>query len=62
MMSFLFPKPKLPKPPEIDDEDIAEERRLQLARASGSKTILTGGAGVPGPPLGSASMLAGGGL
>ncbi len=61
-MSFLFPKPKFPKPPEIDDEAIAEERRLQLARAAGSKTILTGGAGVTGPVLGSASILAGGGL
>lgn len=61
-MSFLFPQPKFPKPPEIDDEAIAEEQRLQRARAAGSSTILTGGAGVPGPPLGSAAVLTGGGL
>lgn len=61
-MSFLFPKPKFPKPPEIDDEDIAEEQRLQRARAAGSSTILSGGQGVTGPVFGSASILGGGGL
>ena len=62
-MTALFSKPKQPKIPTLSDDDIEKERLRQLAEQKGggrSGTILTGGAGVSGPILGSSANLAGG--
>ena len=63
-MSFLMPKPPKPLPvPEIDDPEIEKERRRQLAlrqRGGRASTILSGGAGITTPILGSAAQLTGG--
>lgn len=60
--SGLFKVPKVPDIPEIGDEEIQEERRRQLARrqlGGRASTILSGGAGITTPILGSAAQLGG---
>lgn len=62
-MAALFSKPKTP--PRLSDEEIAEERRRQLAARKGggrAGTILTGGAGLTTPILGTAASLQGAGI
>ena len=63
-MTALFTTPKQPKFPSVDDKELEEERRKQLAarqRGVGrASTILTGGSGVYDPVLGSAAILLGG--
>ena len=62
-MASLFSKPKQPKVPKFNDEAIAEERKRILAERKGggrAGTILTGGAGVSAPILGTAAALTGG--
>jgi hypothetical protein len=60
-MAALFSKPpKPPKIPERDDERIEQERRRKLAslKAGGrASTLLSGGAGITAPVLGSAAQL-----
>ncbi len=64
-MGKLFKPPKAPAPPEIDDPRIEEERLRQLAarlRGAGRQaTILSGGAGISAPILGTAAQISGGG-
>ena len=58
----FFKVPKVPDIPEIGDEEVQEERRKQLARrqAGGrASTILSGGAGITTPILGSAAQIGG---
>ena len=65
MMAGLFGGPKLEKPPELSDEEVEEERRRRLRRDSnGPKggTVLTGGAGLNQPILGTAASLQGASL
>ena len=54
-MSALFSKPKVPKPPSVDDEAVAEARRKELLAAKNRKgrssTILTGPSGLSGDTL-----------
>lgn len=61
-MSAIFKAPKFPTPPEIDDEEIAKERRRRLAESqTGPRggTVLTGGQGVTTPLLGRAAAITG---
>ena len=61
-MAALFGGQKQ-EPPRISDEEIQEERRRKLAaQKSGGRagTVLTGGAGINTPILGSAASLLGG--
>lgn len=61
-MAALFSTPKFPDVPRIEDPEIAEERRRQLALASGGgrqSTVISGSRGVQGPILGSAASLTG---
>lgn len=66
-MGFLTPDIKVvqpPKPPEIDDQAVADARRraqerVLLSRRGRSSTVLTGGAGVSGPAPGTGKRLFG---
>ena len=64
LMGFLFSQPKPVAPPTIEDPEIEEERRrqLRLRQATGGRqaTIISGGAGITTPILGSAAALGGG--
>lgn len=61
-MAGLFKAPKFPDPPKIDDAEVEEERRRQLrTRSAGSgQTIISGGAGISAPILGTSAQIAGG--
>ncbi len=63
-MGKLFNPPQAEAPPTIDDPEIERERLRQLAArlqgAGRQTTILSGGAGVATPILGTAAQISGG--
>lgn len=62
-MAALFTSPKKPKIPKFSDKEIEDERHRLIAERKGggrAGTILTGGAGISSPILGTAAVLSGG--